>query len=391
MVGTLQGRGMIFAALGLQSCHMNFPKSSFLILLLLPFLASFSCNKSGSKNVEPPDAAELSDTVVAENLNFPWEMVWGSDDHIWMTERGGKISRFNPATGQVIPLLTVPEVVSNGEGGMLGLAINTEGAGAASVFVVYNYNKNGQYTEKLVRYTYNGTTLTNPVTLLDNIDAASIHNGSRLVIDNNKIFISTGDASEQSHSQNVNSVNGKILRLNLDGTVPADNPVPGNPYWSLGHRNAQGLVMANGKLYSSEHGPTNDDEINIIQKGKNYGWPVVQGYCNSPSEETVCSTTEITEPIKAWSPTIAACGLDYYNHDLIPQWKGSLLLVALKDARLYQMKLGDDLASITQTNEYFTRKYGRMRDVCVSPQGKVYICTSNGGNDDKIIEVTKKP
>lgn len=370
---------------------MNIPKPFFLILLILPFLASFSCHKSDNKNAEPPGAVEIKDSVVAQNLNFPWELVWGPDNHIWMTERGGKISRFNPATGQVIPLLTVPEVVSNGEGGMLGLAIDAQGSGSANVFVVYNYNKNGQYTEKLVRYTYNGTTLGNPVTLLDDIDAASIHNGSRLVIDNNKIFMSTGDAAEGSQAQDPNSKNGKILRLNLDGTIPADNPVAGNPYWSLGHRNAQGLVMANGKLYSSEHGPSNDDEINIIQKGKNYGWPVVEGYCNTASEQTACSTTGITEPIKAWTPTAAVCGLDYYNHDLIPQWKGSLLLVALKDARMYQLKLGDDLASIAQTNEYFERKYGRMRDVCVSPEGKVYICTSNGGNNDKIIEITKKP
>jgi glucose/arabinose dehydrogenase len=368
---------------------MNLYKSVLWLSAAVLFLNSLSCKKSDKDNAEPPEAVELLDNVVAENLNFPWDMVWGNDGHIWMTERSGKISRFNPATGQVTPVITIAEVVSNGEGGMLGLALSGP-AGSPNVFVVYNYNNGGQYREKLVRYSYNGTTLVNPTVLLDNIAAASIHNGSRLVIDNDKIFMSTGDASQQSFAQNINSVNGKILRLNLDGSVPADNPVPGNPYWSSGHRNAQGLVMANGKLYSSEHGPSNDDEINIIQKGKNYGWPVVQGYCNSPSEQSVCASTEITEPIKAWTPTIAASGLDYYNHDLIPQWKGSLLLVALKDALLLQLKLGDDLATITQTNEYFTQKYGRMRDVCVSPEGKVYICTSNGGNNDKIIEIRAK-
>ena len=149
-------------------------------------------------------------------------------------------------------------------------------------------------------------------------------------------------------------------------------------------------MFANNILYSSEHGPNNDDEINIIEKGRNYGWPNVPGFCNAGAEQTFCTANNVKEPIKAWTPTIATCGLDYYNNDLIPQWKNSLLLVALKDARLYQMKLNSTFTGITETNEYFTNKYGRMRDVCVSPAGKVYICTSNGGNNDRIIEISKK-
>ena len=182
--------------------------------------------------------------------------------------------------------------------------------------------------------------------------------------------------------------NGKILRINLDGTIPADNPVAGNPYWSFGHRNPQGLVFANNKLYSAEHGPSNDDEINIIEKGKNYGWPNVEGFCDG-GEQTFCSANNVKEPVKNWTPTAAISGLDYYSSDLIPQWKNSLLVAALKNARIYQMKLDDTFSTITQTNEYFNGDYGRMRDICISPAGKVYICTSNGGND-RIIEVSKK-
>jgi glucose/arabinose dehydrogenase len=205
-----------------------------------------------------------------------------------------------------------------------------------------------------------------------------------------KLFITTGDAANQSLPQNTNAVNGKILRLNLDGSIPADNPVAGNPYWSFGHRNAQGLVFANNIMYSSEHGPSNDDEINIIEKGRNYGWPTVQGYCDLSGEIAFCSVNNVKEPIKAWTPTAAVCGLDYYNSNLIPQWKNSLLMVALKNARLYQMKLDGNFTSITESNEYFTNSYGRMRDVCISPSGKVYICTSNGGNSDRIIEISKQ-
>ena len=365
-------------------------KMSLLVLLVFTIPAFLSCKKTGTnKNIEPPGAVEIRDSVIAANLNFPWEILWGPDNHIWMTERGGKISRLNPSTGAIIPLLTISEVQSIGEGGMLGMALHPDFANTPQLFVVYNYDSGAGYREKLVRYEYNGTALHSPVTIIDNIAAANIHNGSRLLIMGDKLFITTGDASSPSLAQNTASPNGKILRLNLDGSVPADNPVAGNPYWSRGHRNPQGLVFANNKLYSSEHGPNNDDEINIIEKGRNYGWPNVQGFCNGTDEQNYCSANNIAEPIKAWTPTIATCGLDYYNSDLIPQCKNSLLMATLKNARLYQMKLDDAFSSITTTNEYFTGKYGRMRDLCISPIGKVYICTSNGGND-RIIEISKK-
>jgi glucose/arabinose dehydrogenase len=380
---------MVLARLPIQFTIMTFFRR-FGWLLLFPLVAALHCKKSGHDNVEPADASELRDSVIVSNLNFPWEILWGPDNQIWMTERGGRISRVNPATGTVTPLLTISEVVSNNEGGLLGMVLHPDFATTPQLFVVYDYNSGSNYREKVVRYTYNGTTLVNPVTLLDNIAASSIHNGSRLVITPDlKLFITTGDASNQSLPQNTAAVNGKVLRINLDGSIPADNPVAGNPYWSFGHRNPQGLVYANNKLYSSEHGPNNDDEINIIEKGRNYGWPNVEGFCDNGGEQSFCSANNVRQPLKNWTPTAAVSGLDYYNSDLIPQWKNSLLVAALKNSRLYQMKLDDTFNSIVQTNEYFTNDYGRMRDICISPDGKVYICTSNGGND-KIIEVTKK-
>ncbi len=365
-------------------------KISFLLLLALSISASLLCKKSNqNENIEPPGAVEIRDSVIAGNLSHPWEILWGPDNFIWITERAGKVSRLNPSTGAINPVITIDEVESNGEGGLLGMVLHPNFSANPHVFIVYNYNNGNGYKEKVVRYHYNITGLSNPLIIIDNIQAAGIHNGSRLLIVNDKLFITTGDASSAALAQNISSPNGKILRLNLDGTVPTDNPQPGNPYWSSGHRNPQGLVFANSKLYSSEHGPNNDDEINIIEKGGNYGWPNVQGLCNEPAEQSYCAANNITEPIKAWTPTIATCGLDYYNNDLIPQWKNSLLMVTLKNARLYQMKLDETFSSITTTNEYFSAKYGRMRDICISPAGKVYICTSNG-NNDKIIEITKK-
>jgi len=368
---------------------MQLTRSLLLLLAALPLCATLFCKK---KDTPRPGDATLKDSVVRTGLNFPWEILWGPDDHIWLTERGGKISRFNPATGNLSPVLTVADVATNGEGGMMGMVLHPQFATTPHLFVVYNYNgAGGAYREKVVRYTYNGTTLASPQIIIENITAANIHNGSRLLIVNDKLFITTGDANNTSLSQNLASANGKVLRLNLDGSIPADNPVAGNPYWSAGHRNPQGLVFANNKLYSSEHGAGTDDEINIIEKGGNYGWPDVEGFCNTSGEQSYCSAHSIKQPIQAWTPTIAPSGMEYYNSDLIPQWKNSLLLATLKNSRLYQLQLGSDNSSIAAVNEYYTNTHGRLRDVCVSPAGKVYICTSNGGNNDKIIEITKKP
>jgi PQQ-dependent dehydrogenase (s-GDH family) len=331
----------------------------------------------------------IKETVIVQGLSFPWEILWGPDNFIWMTQRGGSISRVNPTTGAITPVFTINEVMTNNEGGLLGMVLHPNFSTTPQVFVAYDYNNAGNYREKVVRYTYNGSTLNNPVTIIDNIKASSIHNGCRLVITPDlKLFVTTGDASDQSNPQNKTSLNGKVLRLNLDGSIPSDNPVAGNPYWSFGHRNPQGLVFANNIMYSSEHGPNNDDEINIIEKGRNYGWPAVEGFCNTSSEQTFCTANNVRQPLKTWTPTAAECGLDYYNHTAIPQWKNSLLLVSLKNARLYQLQLDASLKTIISTNEYFTNNYGRLRDLCISPAGKVYICTSNGSND-KIVEVYK--
>lgn len=368
---------------------MSFKKN--LLTIAIISLTFFSqCKKSGNNpGTPPPSTVAIKDSAIVTGLNHPWEILWGQDNFIWMTERSGKISRVNPTTGVVSLLHTITEVVTNGEGGLLGMVMHPNFSANPYVYVSYNYNSGG-YKEKVVRFTYTGTALTSPFTIIENIPAASIHNGSRLVITPDlKLFISTGDAANQSLPQNTSSLSGKILRLNLDGTIPADNPVAGNPYWSLGHRNPQGLVYANSILYSSEHGPSTDDEINIIEKGRNYGWPNVAGFCDPGSEQTFCTTNNVKEPLKAWTPTIATSGLDYYNNDLIPQWKNSLLLVALKESRMYQLKLDADNTSISSTTEFFAGTYGRMRDLCISPTGKVYICTSNGGNNDKIIEIRK--
>lgn len=344
-----------------------------------------------------PDAAgNLQTRVINNSLNFPWEILWGPDNMIWMTEREGRVSKVDPSTGAVTLIATIPDVASTTDfNGLLGMVLHPQFITNPFVYVVYNYfSTSGEYLQKVVRFTYNGTTLVSPMVLIDGIvgkiGGDFIHNGARLVIGSDmKLYVSTGDADRRfEFPLDPNSLNGKILRVNLDGTIPSDNPF-GNAVWAIGQRNPQGLVFGNGLLYSSMHGETTDDEINIILKGGNYGWPFVEGFCDRPEESGYCSENNVIEPILAWTPTIAPSGMDYYNHKAIAQWKNSLLLALLKNRRLLQLKLSKDGSSVEEVHEYFTNQFGRLRDVAQSPDGKVYICTDNGNNSDMIIEITK--
>ena len=373
-------------------CTLMLKKISWLSwLIVVPLVAALHCTRNGHDNQEPDNAVSLRDSVVLSGLSHPWEIKFDQENFIWITERDGRVSRFNPQTGEHTVVLTIDEVESEGEGGLLGLALHPDWDITPWVYLVYNYESEDQYLEKLVRYRWQkeSNTLTSPEILLENIPAASIHNGSRLLILGRDLYMTTGDAADASQAQDSSSLAGKILRLNLDGSIPADNPSPGKAYWTLGHRNAQGIVSYNNKLFISEHGPSSDDEINIIEKGRNYGWPVAEGYCDNADERDFCRKQNVKEPVKTWTPTIAPCGIDYYNSDRIPQWKNSLLLVALKNQRLYQMKLNAGHDAILTTNEYYTTKYGRLRDICIGPTGAVYIASSNG-NDDKIIMIDRQ-
>jgi glucose/arabinose dehydrogenase len=357
--------------------------------LIIFIVLAFACNGNKLKTQNSVSTSTATMRIVKSGLNYPWEIIWGKDNQIWMTERDGKISRLDPATGKINFSFTIKEVEARNEGGLLGMALHPDFAHNGLLYVVYDYNNGGKHLEKMVRYTFANNTLSNATVLLDGVVGSTNHNGSRLWIVNDKIFMSTGDAFNSDLSQPTNTLNGKILRINLDGSIPNDNPFPNNPVWSYGHRNPQGLVMVNNILYESEHGPDVEDEVNIIEKGRNYGWPNVEGPCDE-NEIAFCKTHNIKEPI--WSSgngTLAVCGLDYYNSDNIPQWKHSLLMVTLKNSTLRQLKLSEDGRSIVETKSYFEQKWGRLRDICISPDGKVYICTSNGGDDDMIVEISK--
>ncbi len=373
-------------------------------LLLVCAAALFiSCNKeeipegSGIATDKKPDAAgNLHTRVLNNQLNFPWEILWGPDNYIWFTEREGRVKRMNPENGETTLVANISEVASTTNfNGLLGMVLHPQFDTNPFVYLVYNYfGTDGAYLQKIVRYTYNGGTLTSPMVLVDGIlgkiGGDFIHNGSRLVIGPDmKLYATTGDANLRFDlPQSTSSLNGKVLRVNLDGTIPADNPY-GNAVWTVGHRNSQGMVSAMGRLYNTEHGETTNDEINIIEGSRNYGWPFVEGFCDLPAEQMFCTDNNVKEPIYAWTPTVAPSGVDFYNSNNISQWKRSLLVTFLKDQKLRQMKLNAAGTAVESVHEYFTGQFGRLRDIAISPDGKVYLSTDNGNNSDMIIEVTK--
>lgn len=374
------------------------------------------------------DESTLEVRTVAEHLDTPWEVVWGPDEWLWITERAGRISRIDPKTGEKRLLLDLGDDVFEFAGsGMLSMALHPDFGVTPWVYVVYTYRVNPEGSdlmmfERLERYEYDAVQeqLINPVVLIDSIEANIYHDGSRLlVLPDNTLMMTTGDAANRALPQDHMSLNGKVLRIGLDGSIPEDNPWAGAPWpanilWSTGHRNAQGLARSpDGTIYSSEHGDDTDDEMNIILKGRNYGYPEVHGYCDdtvffryTPEESRFCVDSNVVEPIRSWTPTLGVCGLAHYAHDTIREWTNSLLMVTLGIKKpvlplyanaLIQMQLSPDGQRIVEEKHYFLQRFGRLRAICVAPDGRVFIASSNedtrgeprpGG--DRIVEIRPK-
>jgi|GEM_PF-6140649 len=388
---------------------------------------------------------EVEVTLLQENIALPWEIIWG-DNHIWMTHDNGKVSHVDPITGQIHTVLNIPDMYTSSNlvsNRMLGLALSVGFPTTPFVYVNYVYKGNiyeekwDRY-EKIVRYRYEkgSDKLIEPLILLDGIkvyDGWRIGGKLLMAPDGQHLFLSIGDAKQPTNPeihpewvesktkpQSLNSFSGKVIRINIEGTVPSDNPfrvsndrnIPRNLIWSLGHRNTQGLAFGpNGQLYYSEHGENSDDEFGIIERGGNHGWPIVQGFCdNRPRiEGAPCGTETNVEPLHSWQTSIAPSNIEFYNNSAIATWQNSVLLTTLtgytggegnertgEDIRAMSLTInGNGLTSNFQETQYFDQKYLRIRDLCVAPNGDVYFTTSNLvlnqgrflGNDDKIYRI----
>ena len=340
--------------------------------------------------------------TIVSGLDVPWQLKWGYDGNIWFTEQSGTISKVNPRTGNVIRLLTIENTVRDRTAGLLGMDITEGNRGDPYVVIFYIGYAEDDSTRfaRVTRYTHKDDTLVDPLTILE-YPARTGHFGARVTFGpDGTLLAATGDGAPSENPQDISSPKGKILRLNIDGSIPVDNPVPGSPVWAWGMRNPQGLVYANGRLYNSDHGDATDDEVNLISKGANYGWPHITGFVNTDKERVFAADSVVTDPLKAWTPTIAPSGMAYYHMDQIPEFSGSLLLATLKGNSLIALKLKPEGDVITQEHIYFEQVFGRLRSVCVSPSGEVFIATSNKDwnpngfaetSDDRIIRLYKLP
>jgi glucose/arabinose dehydrogenase len=325
-------------------------------------------------------------------VDVPWEIKVEGVDYLWVTERGGLVSRIDLETGVktvVLDLTSTVHAVS--ESGLLGLVLHPDFPSTPEVFLVYTYgteDANGFFKERMVKYTFNGTNLVNPDVLIDDILAWQNHNGSRLhIMDDNTILMSTGECYQANLAQDENSLNGKYLRINMDGSIPADNPTPGSYVYSMGHRNSQGICeLPDGTIIASEHGPTTDDELQVLQPGLNYGWPLIHGFCDESFEDAPCSTGNYTEPIHAWTPTIATSDLVYYQNAAFPEWNNRLLMTTLNGQRLVAMQLDANATDVVDEDQYFLNQFGRLRDIAIGPDKEIYIATNTG--DHSIIRIT---
>jgi glucose/arabinose dehydrogenase len=306
---------------------------------------------------------------IATNLDVPWGIAFLSDGSALIAERDSGAIRHMTAPGVVNQVGNVAGVAARGEGGLLGLA--------ASGQTVFAYLTTGQ-DNRVVRMRFDGSAVTEQSPILTGIPAGSIHDGGRIAFGpDGKLYVATGESGNRALAQDRSSLGGKILRINPDGSIPSDNPDPASPVWSFGHRNIQGLAWDSaGRLWATEYGANQLDELNLIQPGGNYGWPMAEGRADTPG----LIDPQVQWPVGAASPS----GLAYFG--------GSLWVACLRGQRLFQVPVGGD-GSLGGAVPLFVGQYGRLRTVVAAPNGTLWFTTSNRDGrgsprdgDDRILQ-----
>lgn len=326
--------------------------------------------------------------MVAENLDIPWAIAISEDGRLFFTERPGVVSIIENGILRTQPIITFgAPFVSIGEGGLMGIALDPDFLENQSMYVMQSYTEGDRIDNRVVRLLIQDYRATVDKVLLDKIPGGQIHNGGRIKIGpDQKLYITTGDAGQSMLAQDITSLAGKILRINQDGSIPEDNPFPGSPVYSYGYRNPEGLAWnSDNVLYASEHGQTAHDEINIIQPGANYGWPLVQG------DEDAGDATIRKPLIHSGEDTWAPSGIAFVNQG---PWQGKLLVANLRGEQLLAMTLDREGTSVEKVEAWLRNEFGRLREVVQAEDGSIYLATSNmdgRGNpdmtDDKIIRL----
>lgn len=367
-----------------------------LLVLLIGITVLYSCKNSATNKFDDPNF-KVEDVV--KDRSAVWGFAFMPNGDIIFTERKGIIGIFSE--GKVTELKGVPEVAYESQGGLLGIALHPKFSENGWIYTTYLENEGENAKMNLIRFKIKDNALTD----IENLHSTSAtngwkgHNGSRIVFDNEGyLFWSVGEGGKESrggkespnqNAQNVTEDWGKVHRMTDDGKVPADNPVlPGNTapstIYSYGHRNPQGLALnpATNEMWESEHGPKGGDELNLIKKGENYGWPFVSYGVNYDDVDISGKKHEgYHEPAFQWTPSIGACGLAFLTSDNYGDWKGSVFAGALALNHVSRIYFEDGVAK----EEKILKDVGRVRDVVQGPDGFLYLSLEGPGRIVKVV------
>ena len=342
------------------------------------------------------DSQAFEVTVLARTLDRPWavEPLPGGD--LLITEKPGRM-RIVSATGTVgEPITGVPAVDARGQGGLLDVALSPNFASDRTIFWSFSEPRQGGNATSVARGVLSADRRSlEQVRVIFRAQPAyqgTLHFGSRLAFGpDGMLYVTLGersDANMRPQAQQLDSHMGKILRITTDGAAPPDNPFVGRAnalpeIWSLGHRNIQAAAFdAQGRLWDIEHGPRGGDELNLVEKGKNYGWPIVAygiEYSGSPITGTVTAREGFTQPVYYWDPVIAPSGAQFYDGNAFPQWRGNLFVGALREMRLVRLVIEN--GRVAGEEHLLTDRRQRVRDVRQGPDGALYLVTDQGNGE----------
>ncbi len=368
-------------AIALSACAVMTPTAAptpTLTLTFRPTLTSMPAltgtGTGTTTPAPPPTPVAWRVETVAKGVNRPWSLNFAPDGRLLFTSRDtGVISALDVKSGVVTAFSGLPRVRLGGEAGLLGMALDPDFARNGWLYVCYSYGDVLNARNRISRFTLRGTVLSEEKALIDALPGSTYHNGCRVIIGPDGFLYATmGEAENRDGAQAPAFLGGKTFRINRDGSNPADNPFGASPVWTLGHRNPQGLAFdpVTGALWSSEHGPEKRDELNIIRKGMNYGWPKCEG------------TTAACPGIANYAPairqyedssTIAISDIVFYTGDAFPAWRNQLFFVSLKTGRLYRALVRND--AVIADEIMIDNIYGRLRDITVGPDGFLYFST----------------
>ncbi|TCU25411.1 glucose/arabinose dehydrogenase [Rhizobium azibense] len=378
--------------------HMTIARTFAASLLFGAPLFAPGFAAAAEKRVETEKVAVIVETL-AEGLEHPWAVEALPDGAYLVTERPGRM-RIVKDSKLSDPIGGVPDVRARGQGGLMDVAVAPDFATSRTIyFTASTANRKGSGTKAFsARLAADGSRLENVKTIftMKKFTGGNIQYGSRIAIaSDGTLFISIGDRGDPDRSQDWKDDAGSIVHINADGSIPADNPFKDSAkalpeIWSKGHRNPQGITfdIADGKLYTVEHGARGGDEINVIEPGKNYGWPIIsygRNYSGSKIGEGTAKKG-LEQPLHYWDPSIAPGALAIYRGNMFPEWDGNFLVAALKFELLSRMQRNKN-GTLVAAEQIFEGDYGRLRDVVVAPDGALLIVTDE--DDGALLRVSR--